>query len=105
MVESFSTGDVSYVAELIAPDYVDHQGIGDGALKGPEGFARAVRAARSNIHSLQVDVEDIFGTDDRAVARLRWIETSTVGERRERETIDIVRVHDGRAIEHWGARA
>jgi predicted SnoaL-like aldol condensation-catalyzing enzyme len=45
------------------------------------------------------------GVEDRAVARIHWRGRRRSGEKVDRETIDIVRVVDGRAVEHWGARA
>ena len=50
-------------------------------------------------------VEDIFGTADRAVARIRWQGRRPDGEHVDRQTIDIIRVENERAVEHWGARA
>ena len=49
--------------------------------------------------------EDIFGTTDRAVARIRWQGRRPDGDHVDRQTIDIIRVENGRAVEHWGARA
>jgi predicted SnoaL-like aldol condensation-catalyzing enzyme len=49
--------------------------------------------------------DHLFGIDDRAVARIRWRGRRHEGDDVDRETIDIVRVVDGRAVEHWGAHA
>ncbi len=100
IVEMFATGDLSGVDALIAAGYIDHQGLEGIEIRGPEGFNRVVRAARSAFPDLQVDVEDLIAEGDRVVARLRWRGTQSTGERIERETIDIVRVLDGQAIEH-----
>lgn len=43
--------------------------------------------------------------DDRAAVRLRWIGLRWSGEHTERRTVDIVRVANGRAVEHWAAAA
>jgi hypothetical protein len=103
LVEVFRTGETSRVEALISRAYVDHQGVGSGTLVGPTGFCDAVRAARGSLGSLVVSVEDLFSDGDRAVARLRWRGTDAAGALVERETIDIVRVADGSAVEHWGA--
>ena len=40
---------------------------------------------------------------ERAAARLRWHHRNADGTVVERETIDVVRCADGKAVEHWGA--
>ena len=72
MVEMFATGDVSAVASVVSPDYVDHQGLGGVEIVGSEGFCRVVRTARSDYVSLAVVVEDLIVEGDRAAARCSW---------------------------------
>lgn len=43
MVAIFTSGDPSGAAVVVAGDYVDHQGLGAGPLRGVEGFAHVVR--------------------------------------------------------------
>jgi len=104
MVGIFASGDPSGAAEVVASDYLDHQGLGAGPLRGVEGFAHVVRTNRSAYESQSITIEDLFEARDRAVARIRWRGRSHRGEHIDRQTIDIVRVADGRAVEHWGAR-
>lgn len=102
MVRIFETGDLSNVAVVIDTTYIDHQGLDGTALKGPDGFCRVVMAARTAFPDLRVSIEDLISEDDRVVARLRWHGTRPTGQRVDRETIDIVRVAKGRAVEHLG---
>ena len=104
MVTIFASGDPSDAAAVVAADYLDHQGLGAGPVRGVEGFANVVRTNDEAYEHQEISIEDLFGTDDRAVARIRWRGRSLGGEEVDRETIDIVRVADGRAVEHWGAR-
>ena len=103
MVQMFATGDVRAVAEIVSEAYIDHQGLDGAEILGPAGFARVVGAAR-RLRDLEVRVEDLFANEDRAVARLSWHGIAADGRIVERETIDIIRVADGRAVEHWGSR-
>lgn len=103
MVQMFATGDVSTLAETVSEAYRDHQGLDGDEVVGQVGFLRVVEAARQ-MRDLELRVEDMFAEIDRAVARIRWRGVLDDGRRVERETIDIVRVADGRAVEHWGAR-
>ena len=52
---------------------------------------------------LEVRIEDLFASGDRVAARITWVGRRSNGEHTTRETIDILRVSGGRAIEHWGA--
>ncbi len=105
MVSAFATGDVSNVDSLVAETYLDHQGLGSGAIQGPEGFRQVVAAARSAYTYLAVTIEDLIAEGDRVAARLRWHGTRTSdGASVDRETIDIVRFAHGQAAEHWGIR-
>lgn len=105
MVAMFSSGDPSAAAEVVAPDYVDHQGLGAGPIRGVEGFAQVVLTNHAAYQQQEISIDDLFSVDDRAVARIRWRGRRHDGEDVDQETIDIIRVDDGRAVEHWGAPA
>jgi len=105
MVAIFSSGDPSDAITLVTADYLDHQGLGRGPVRGVEGFAHVVRTNHAAYEHQEVIIQDIFGEGDRAVARIRWRGQRRSGEKVDRETIDILRVADGKAIEHWGTRA
>jgi predicted SnoaL-like aldol condensation-catalyzing enzyme len=104
MVAMFASGDPSEASLVVAEDYLDHQGLGDKPIRGVEGFAHVVRTNHAAYEHKEITIEDIFGADDRAVARIRWRGRRRGGEKIDRETIDIVRIEGGRAIEHWGSR-
>ena len=105
MVAMFASGDPSDAAAVVAEDYLDHQGLGAGPIRGIEGFALVVRTNHAAYDHQEISIEDLFGVDDRAVARIRWRGQRHNGGTVDRETIDIIRVAEGRAAEHWGARA
>lgn len=105
MIAMFASGDPSGTAEVVASDYLDHQGLEAGPLEGVEGFAHVVRTNHSTYQSQTISIEDLFEAGDRAVAGIRRRGRSLRGEDVDRQTLDIVRVVGGRAVEHWGARA
>jgi hypothetical protein len=105
MVGVFSTGEVSGVGAFIDDGYLDHQGLQGQPLHGPEGFVRVVQAARRGYRLLRVTVEDLVEEENWAAARLRWHGVRPDGEVVERETLEIVHVREGRAIEHWGGHS
>lgn len=105
MVAMFASGDPSGAGEVVAEGYLDHQGLGAGPVQGIAGFAHVVRTNHAAYRHQEISIEDLFGAEDRAVARISWRGQRHDGEKVDRQTIDIIRIADGRAVEHWGARA
>lgn len=93
----FNTGDLGRVEATVHPDYLDHQGLGGEPIHGTGGFATVVMTARSGYEALEVTVEDLIEEADRAAARLRWRGARPSRERTDRETLESVRVEDGKA--------
>jgi len=53
----------------------------------------------------QLSIEDLIANETRAVARIRWrFAPPGQGDAVERETIEIIRVEGGQAVEHWVPR-
>ena len=103
MVAAFDTGDLDRVAEFVHEDYLDHQGLPDlRPVRGVDGFRHLVEVARTGYSDLSVEVADLLEGEDRCAARLVWRGIRPSGDRTQRETLEIVRVEAGRAVEHWG---
>lgn len=64
-----------------------------------------VRIARRDYEVLDVTVEELLEQGSRAAARLLWRGVRPSGEVSERETLEIIHVSGGLAIEHWGGRS
>lgn len=106
IVEIFSTGDLDRVRSVISERYIDHQGLrGSDIIRGPEGFSRVVETVRAYLGDLHVSIEDMVFEGDKVAVRLRWRGTHESGTRVDRETIDMLRIAGGRAVEHWGAQS
>lgn len=105
MVTAFASGDAHDCHEYVSASYLDHQGRRGVPLHGPDGFRQVVRAAHRST-APEVIIEDMISDDTRAVARVRWRFTPG-GEVKgvERETIEMIRVDGGLAVEHWGAES
>jgi steroid delta-isomerase-like uncharacterized protein len=108
--EVVNTGDVDRVAEFCTEDFVDHEEGLPGQPEGIEGVKAFVQIFREGFPDLHASVEDIMGEGDRIAARVRMTGTHqgeflgvpASGSRIDIEAIDIVRIVDGRAAEHWG---
>lgn len=105
MVGAFISGDTHDCHEYVSASYLDHQGRHGSPLRGTEGFELVVRAAHRSC-APRLSIEDVIADETRAVARILWRFPEPGHEDYvERETIEILRVEDGRAVEHWGAES
>ena len=87
------------MGELFGSRYIDHQRPEWLDTVGPEEFRQIVELARKSIPGLVVTIEEPVVVTDQAIAgRLRW-----TGDTVERETIELMRLDNGKVVEHWGA--
>ena len=101
IVEIIDNGAFDLIPSVIAPEYVDHQGLGEQEIRGPDGFREVVEAARRD-EGVHVTVEDLVADEEKAAVRLRWYGVNQAGVV-TRETLDMLRFANGRLIEHWGS--
>jgi predicted SnoaL-like aldol condensation-catalyzing enzyme len=102
IVEIFDVGAFDLIPSVIAPEYVDHQGLSEKE-RGPDGFREVVEAVRRD-EGVHVTVEDLVADEERAAVRLRWHGVNQAGVVVTRETLDMLRFADGRLVEHWGSQ-
>ena len=103
IVAIFNTGDLAEVDALFSAEYIDHQRPAWLDAIGPEEFRQIVLSARTSLPNLQVTIEALVAEGDSVAARLHWHSTHPAGTIIERETLDILRFVNGKAVEHWGA--
>lgn len=103
IAEIFSTGDVSEVDQLFHPDYLDHQRPQGWDSVGPDEFRQIVEMARKYLPNLSVNTANVVAEDDAVAGRMIWRSTGSSGEEKYRETVELIRLREGKAVEHWGA--
>ena len=108
--ERLTAGDVDGFGELIAEDFVEHEET-PGLPPTKAGVLEFFRGVLSAFPDTHMDVEDLFASGDKAVARVKMTATHqgefmgvpSTGKRVEVELIDIMRFDDaGLVSEHWG---
>ncbi|HEU0026017.1 MAG TPA: ester cyclase [Ktedonobacterales bacterium] len=105
--QGFSKGDLAAIDAVVAPDFIEHQ---RGASSGVEALKGMVRHLRGWFPDLTLTIEDLVVSGDKAWGRIvaRSTHTQTVmgrpptGAPVRLDIIDIMRVVDGKVVEHWG---
>jgi predicted ester cyclase len=103
-----SAGDEGSFAELLDPDVVDRSRP-PGVAAGAEGVRQQFDAFRSAFPDFQATIHDQIAEGDKVVTRKVFRGThegelmgiAPTGRVVEIEVIDIVRVQEGRIVEHW----
>lgn len=108
--EVFNAGAVDRVQDFCAEEFVNHEEGPPGAPEGLEGVKFFVQSFHDGFSDVHASIEELLADGDRIVARVRFTGTHdgdfmgipASGKKIDMETIDIVRVADGKAAEHWG---
>lgn len=108
MFSAMETGNVSDAADYIHPDFLNPEALDRSDARGPEGWARSVGWFRDTFADVRVHLNDITQVGDRVFASV-VVEGRHVGELAGLpstnravwiEQLHIVRVLDGKAVEH-----
>jgi predicted ester cyclase len=108
--EGFSEGRLEVADELVSDHCVEHQNYGPGHAPGAEGVRSVIGSLRAAFPDFQLVVEDVAVHGD--VVWARNVASGTnhgsfmghppTGRSIRVDVIDVVRVRDGRIVEHWG---
>ena len=105
--EGFNQGNLAVVDELVAPGAREHQrGAGDGI----EGTKNTIKYLRSAFPDFKITIDEVVVAGDKVWARQRGGGTNLgsfaghppTGIKAFTEVIDVVRIEDGKIVEHWG---
>ena len=107
--EVLNRGDVLAIDELVADDFVEHEGL-PGIPAGREGLRAWVMLLRGAFPDLVVTVEQMIAAGDEVWVHMTirgthygpFFDIAATGKKVEIGGIDRVRVRDGKAVEHWG---
>ena len=107
--EVFNRGRSEAIDELVAPDAVDHAAL-PGMPPGREGIKLRAAMIRSAFPDFHIIVEDQVAEGDRVAGRYTMRGTHQgelmgippTGKPVSISAMDVIRVGDGRLVEHWG---
>jgi predicted ester cyclase len=103
----FNNGDLEGLADVVAPDMIEHQ---DGATSGIDGLRALITELRTSFPDLHLAIQATSTSGDTAWFRVRSTGTNDgplwgrppTGRPMDITVIDIMRVEGGRMVEHWG---
>lgn len=108
--EGFSQGRLEVCDELIADEIVEHQDYGPGHASGPAGVKAVVASLRRAFSDFKLEIEDMVIVGD--TVWTRNVATGTndgpymghppTGRSFRIYVFDVMRVVEGRVVEHWG---
>jgi len=107
--ERINAGDIAGFGDLVADDFVEHQGM--PAVPTKEGTLEFFRILLSAFPDWRMTVEDLIASGDKAVARVKvtgthkgeFMGVPPTGTRVDVQLIDIMRFDGaGLVCEHWG---
>jgi predicted ester cyclase len=108
--DGFNRGDLAVAEELTARDLVEHQDFGPGHATGADGVKAVIQSLRRAFSDFHLEIEDLVV--DGQLVWLRMTGTGThdgpfmghqpTGKRMRTPVFDVLRIVDGRMVEHWG---
>jgi predicted ester cyclase len=106
LVEAYDqvlAGRLDAALALIDPDVIDHRGGLEGDHHGLDAWRQKwERARRGGFHDVSATIEHNVQAGDTSVNRYTLAGTHTAsGRRYEILGLDMVRVRNGRVVEHW----
>ncbi len=108
--ELFNRGNMDIVGEIFAPDFIDHEQLPPGIPNGSEGVKVLTTMLRSAFPDFKATIDDILAEGDKVVIRMTWsgaqkgefMGVPATGKRVSFGVIDIIRINNGKLVEHWG---
>ena len=108
--DGFNEGDLSVADDVISPHLVEHQYYGPDHAPGAEGVKAVISSLRRAFSDFHLAIDDLVVDGDKVWLRMTGTGTNggsfmghpPTGRRMHTDVFDVVRVEEGRIVEHWG---
>jgi steroid delta-isomerase-like uncharacterized protein len=108
--EMLGEGNLDKLDELVTDDVVEHEQGLPGQPEGKEGVVFFVNTLRGAFSDIKATIDQSLASGDLVCAHVTltgkhtgdWMGVPASDKSFEIESIDIVRVEDGKCAEHWG---
>ena len=108
--EIMNQGNMSLVDDLFAPDFIEHEELPPGMPAGREAVKQLPAILHGAFPDFSATINDLIAEGDRVVVYMTWSGTQQgewmgmppSGKPMSINVIDILRVADGKIVEHWG---
>jgi len=105
------SGDMQAFDEIMDPSFVNHTAM-PGMSAGTDGIVQTINLFRTAFPDLRVEIYDQVAEGDLVVTRKAFFAThrgsfmgvEATGRPVRIDTIDIIRLRDGKYMEHWAVR-
>ena len=110
--ELWGQGKLEVADEIVAADYVRHDGGDPFPARGPEDVKRLVAMLRGMLPDLQIEIQDMVTAGDRVVTRYVGVATDTrgylglpaTGRVTRTPAMQMFRFENGKIAESWAVR-
>ncbi len=107
--EVVNKGNLKLIDELVAAEFVEHEEL-PGMKPGREGLKDFFTMFRAAFPDLQFQVNDLVAKGDKVWAYItirgthkgQFMDMAATGKKIEIKGFDIIRLVNGKAVEHWG---
>ena len=108
--EGFNQGNLDVCDELTADELIEHQNFGPDHASGAEGVKAVISSLRRAFSDFHLEIEDLTVDGDKVWLRMAGSGTNDgpfmgnppTGRKMRTDVFDVIRVRDGRIVEHWG---
>lgn len=109
VMKAIETGDSATIDSLIADDAVDHMTPNGAPMTGGANIRHMLTDMHNHMKDLKFDIISTAGNNDYVFTYSRVSGTATdstmgmpAGTKMDEEGVDVVKVKDGKMVEHWG---
>jgi predicted ester cyclase len=108
--DGFNQGNLEVAGELSAGDLVEHQDFGPNHAPGADGVKAVITSLRRAFSDFHLEIEDLTVDGDKVWLRMTGSGTNDgsfmghppTGRRMRADVFDVLRVENGKIVEHWG---